>query len=180
MSESTDDIFVSREHIECEACGKNSPQKCCARCHSYYYCSKKCQIAHWREHKPDCTYLKDRREDWEKKEDATPSSNASDTIEGPCAICFEETVTNPVVLDCNHVFCFGCIGQYHYQTRAEDTEDGDEYDAVWLSSCPCCRREIPNAVDQAFQRGRSYYRRAEKEADGSDKQKRCAELALVE
>ena len=33
-----DDIVVDRSCISCDKCGVGSPQKCCARCKSYYYC----------------------------------------------------------------------------------------------------------------------------------------------
>ena len=33
-----DDIVVDRSCIGCDNCGVGSPQKCCSRCGSYYYC----------------------------------------------------------------------------------------------------------------------------------------------
>ena len=33
-----DDIVVDRSCIGCDNCGVGSPQKCCARCKSFYYC----------------------------------------------------------------------------------------------------------------------------------------------
>ena len=39
-----------------------------------------------------------------------PDVGPTDKIDGPCVICLEDTVTNPVTLECGHVFCFGCIG----------------------------------------------------------------------
>ena len=118
-----------------------------------------------------CNWLKENREVWESRADSSlPDGKTTDTVDGPCAICLEETVTNPVVLDCNHVFCFGCIGRYHYE--AEDTEGG--------SLCPLCRREIPDARGNAFERAALYHCRALAEAEGTDKQKKYAELALAE
>ena len=31
-------IVVDRSCISCDNCGIGSPQKCCARCGSFYYC----------------------------------------------------------------------------------------------------------------------------------------------
>lgn len=33
-----DDLVVDRSCISCDNCGVSSPQKCCGRCGSYYYC----------------------------------------------------------------------------------------------------------------------------------------------
>ena len=33
-----DSIVVDRSCIGCDNCGVGSPQKCCARCGSFYYC----------------------------------------------------------------------------------------------------------------------------------------------
>ena len=164
------DVIVSRECIDCDGCGAASPQKCCSRCYSYYYCSKQCQVAHWNEHKSLCKQLKESREQWERRADETPDGEeVSETAEGPCAICLEETVTNPVVMDCNHVFCFGCIGQYSCQTGGHGG-----------SPCPLCRREIPNTIDKTLERAGLYFDRARREAEGSDESKKYAELALAE
>lgn len=38
----------------CAACGKKATGGSCARCHQVSYCSKECQRAHWKVHKPDC------------------------------------------------------------------------------------------------------------------------------
>lgn len=33
-----DNIIIDRSCISCDNCGEDSPQKCCGRCGSYYYC----------------------------------------------------------------------------------------------------------------------------------------------
>ena len=33
-----DNIVLDRSCIGCDNCGVGSPQKCCARCGSFYYC----------------------------------------------------------------------------------------------------------------------------------------------
>jgi hypothetical protein len=46
-----------RKH--CEECGEQSPKlKLCTQCRIVCYCSKKCQVAHWRAgHKQECNFL---------------------------------------------------------------------------------------------------------------------------
>lgn len=39
----------------CEACGKQAVGlRACARCRTVRYCSRKCQAAHWSQHKREC------------------------------------------------------------------------------------------------------------------------------
>ena len=97
-----------------------------------------------------------------------PDGSALDTKEGPCAICLEETITNPVVLPCGHVFCFACVGKY------QQTSESDE------ASCPYCRGEIPDVLDKATERGKLYLGRAMTLPKGSEEQKKYAKLALAE
>jgi len=37
-AEGVDDLVIDRSCITCEKCGVVSPQKCCGRCGSFYYC----------------------------------------------------------------------------------------------------------------------------------------------
>ncbi|TFK26532.1 hypothetical protein FA15DRAFT_667427 [Coprinopsis marcescibilis] len=38
----------------CVKCESTDAAKICARCKTVFYCSKECQTAHWKVHKPDC------------------------------------------------------------------------------------------------------------------------------
>ena len=49
-----------------------------------------------------------------------PDGTVNDTKEGPCAICLEETITNPVILPCAHAFCFSCVGKYQYSSNSKE------------------------------------------------------------
>ena len=75
------------------------PSECISTKYAY---SKECQIQHWKEHKAECRFIKKQYDEWKsssKDKDLTNGS-ALDTKEGPCAICLEETITNPVILPC--------------------------------------------------------------------------------
>ena len=135
------------------------------------YCnnSKECQVQHWKQHKPLCTKLKIRIENWkEASSNNLPDGTPLDTKEGPCAICLEETITNPVDMPCGHAFCFACVGKYQQSTSKS------------AGLCPYCRGEIPNVGVKAAERLRSYGNRARASSNGSKEQKKYAKLALAE
>ena len=98
-----------------------------------------------------------------------PDSSPLDTKEGPCAICLEETITNPVVMPCGHAFCFACVGKYQQSSTSKSA-----------GLCPYCRGEIPSVGVKAAERIRSYSARALSSSKGSEKQKKYAKLAIAE
>ena len=124
-------------------------------------------MKHWKQHKSECTWIKEIHDEWkEGRNIVLPEGTQLDTKEGPCAICLEETITNPVVLPCGHVFCFRCMGSY--QGSSNSTE------------CPYCRGEIPNVGEKAAERMSLYSKRAEASPKGSDECIKYAKLALAE
>ena len=126
-------------------------------------------MQHWKQHKVKCTDIKKIDDNWKEERSKTlPDGSALDTKEGPCAICLEETITNPVVLPCGHAFCFACVGKY------QQTSESDE------ASCPYCRGVIPDVVERSFERGKLYLGRAMTLPKGSEEQKKYAKLALAE
>lgn len=54
----TSDLFklcVNLAYVNiCAHCSKHNCQKKCSRCKKVYYCSEKCQKAHWTKHKTEC------------------------------------------------------------------------------------------------------------------------------
>ena len=88
----------------------------------------------------------------------------------PCAICLEETITNPLTLHCGHSFCLSCLGKHYKQQLSEEEE----------ASCPYCRGEIPNMFDRAVDRLDSYKKRCLSSSMGSSEEKKYAKLALAE
>lgn len=159
-------IAVSRDCVDCDFCGSASPPKCCSQCNSAYYCNRDCQKSHWKQHKYKCRKATESYDNW-KAANSSTEGNATDIVEGPCAICLEDTVTNPVLLDCGHVFCFSCLGQYQL------TPGGDK-------SCPLCKRDLPHVPLQGHDRAQNYFRRALNKPEGSEARKKYAELASAE
>ena len=127
-------------------------------------------MQHWKQHKSECTKIKEQYEDWkEQMNNVLPDNTALDTKEGPCAICLEETITNPVVLPCGHAFCFACVGGYQCSTTSKEG-----------ASCPYCRGEIPDVAERAAERAVLYGKRAHVSSKDSEEQKNYAKLAVAE
>lgn len=41
------------EGYQCEKCHKSATKRC-SKCKSVWYCSRDCQLNHWKDHKPIC------------------------------------------------------------------------------------------------------------------------------
>lgn len=105
-----------------------------------------------------------------------PNSPILETIDEVCAICLEESIHHPVTLDCGHIFCYACLGQYQEDIVLDECIEVDK-----AKACPCCRREISGKVWHASaERSRMYLNRAHKVAKGSTEQKKYAELSFAE
>jgi len=127
-------------------------------------------VQDWKRHKQTCSLLKKQHDLWkEDRSNVLPDSNILDAKEGPCAICLEETISNPVSLPCGHEFCFECIGEYQFSPNSDNP-----------SSCPYCRGEIPNVVKKSLDINLLYTKRAMHSRKGSAEQKKYARLALAE
>ena len=136
-----------------------------------FHNSKECQVQHWKQHKSACTIIKTEHNKWkEAMNNVLPDATVNDTKEGPCAICLEETITNPVVLPCGHAFCFACVGNYQCSSTSKEG-----------ASCPYCRGEIPEVTQRAMERAILYSKRAIlSSANNSEEKKKHAKLALAE
>ena len=101
-------------------------------CHN----SKECQVQHWKQHKSTCTKIKTKHDKWKKAmNNVLPDGTVNDTKEGPCAICLEETITNPVVMPCGHVFCFSFVGKYQQSSTSKER-----------ASCPVADKALDRSI----------------------------------
>ena len=146
---------ICRECITCDGgCGLTNPSNKCARCHLTYYCSKKCQRKHWKEeHREDCEDVNGMRRR------AFPTCTIP--LEGTktdCAICFRETIVDPLVLDCRHAFCFSCLSEYQERTSKYDKQ----------IYCPLCRN--PNAQGAPIAHVLLLATRADKKEPGEERE----------
>ena len=114
--------------------------------------------------------MKNKCDEWKEDRSKTlPNGSPLDTKDGPCAICLEETITNPVTLPCGHEFCFDCVGQYPLSSESDE------------ASCPYCRGEIPDVLDKATEReGHCTWIEHRRHLRGQRNKRNMRKLALAE
>ena len=142
---------ASPEAAECAFCGareghQGAALSKCTRCKATSYCSKPCQLAHWRAgHKVQCVRLEER----------TPQAVSTDKPlmddpklgdEDECPICLELLLgrASACTLPCSHTFHRSCVeGLRSYGIK---------------QVCPMCRKELPPGPDQLFEEAcRAYF-----------------------
>ncbi|GAX23897.1 hypothetical protein FisN_20Hh103 [Fistulifera solaris] len=137
-----EDENTLRRYITCDAehCGQQHPAQRCSNCKTVYYCSRDCQKAAWKRHKVVCHSVEKMKrltavvDDLNQMDDITGISQGNAETAGPCGICLEETIVDPIVFNnCKHAFCYACLIRYQTFSR---TSGG--------ANCPYCRSEIPD------------------------------------
>jgi hypothetical protein len=109
----------------------------CSRCKLVAYCSKACQVAHWKNgHRQACVLVEDRKPPQQKQ-----SKNETQvTIEKPCilcVICLEPLKSSEVcTLPCSHMFHTRCVSNLRSQAASQ--------------VCPLCRTDLPPGPEQAY------------------------------
>jgi tetratricopeptide (TPR) repeat protein len=121
----------------CDACQKEDANLRCSNCHCYYYCSKSCQLEHWKkEHRKECKALAKHMIDFntaDKKMDVFIDKNKEASSQD-CSVCFEQIDINQLQLPCHHVFCLECMVKVNCEVNA--------------LQCPLCRSETDGLVHQ--------------------------------
>jgi TPR repeat protein len=138
--------------------------KKCARCSLVYYCSRDCQRADWKAHKPKCNAAveekaaQDARANKQSRSRAsangsgadvrTSESAVKDAAEEECPICFDLLVDplSPCLEQLAHRCCRVCVEKMR--------EHG-------LPACPLCRAPMQNA-EELFYESVQLYLRAER------------------
>ena len=168
-------VIPSRECANCGAL-ENPPGStfsACARCHLVFYCSRACQVQHWKQkptgHKQFCVTHEERRPP-PRLEHCT--SQARDELSRParagatayadeevdeCAICLDPLVafsSTTCTLPCSHVFHAPCVARLRSFGISE--------------VCPLCRAELPPGPEQLFEEACRLYVPLQKLVVGSD------------
>ena len=159
-NDSEKELIIDRSHIGCDWCGKPGPTKNCSRCMSYYYCNRECQVNHWKNHKEQCAFLKDRCEQY-KDDERIGEELLKDKEEyeqkekEECAICLE-VIELPISLECGHVFCVKCLVEYQTTNLGK-------------GSCPNCRGDMSEIGSVASKQMGVYIERA-KRSHGAERE----------
>ena len=112
--------------------------KACSRCRLVYYCSKPCQLLHWKKggHKRFCVAVGDRKlikSNTTKQIEEIPtkcSQPVSDLVSfDDCAVCLEPLNISACVLACGHVFHHDCVAGVQFFGLSQ--------------KCPLCRSDLP-------------------------------------
>jgi len=136
---------------DCANCGAaegselgQKTHKPCSRCKVTFYCSRDCQVAHWKAgHKAVCVTPAERSVD---KQTSTPVSAAAGLSDqqGECAICLEVmSAATSQSLACKHRFHSTCLAKLR--------------DYGVLEACPLCRSNLPASAQRLYDDACSRY-----------------------
>jgi hypothetical protein len=135
----------------CDGCGKPGAPSKCAGCLRVAYCSKSCQVQHWKKggHKRECKQL---------KVAATPTDQPPIPVEadipggsGPCFICLDgDDEPRPIPLGCA---CRGNAGFAH-PTCVEAATMADGIDSGRWTKYMTCKQEFTGALQLGLARRR--------------------------
>ena len=87
----------------CAGCSGAGASKTCSACSEVKYCSRDCQVAHWKHHKRSCS-----------RKNVKPP--ASTTVISECIFCLDSGDTPPIQSGCA---CRGAAGLAHVSCRAQ-------------------------------------------------------------
>lgn len=146
-----DDVLLgeSRDYIHCdnEDCNKPGARKRCTGCKCAFYCSIACQRADWKsQHKQVCkrmqrqntqTTVAMQADQIDAGGAAAATATTTDTTSDVdvCAICLGPPVAPCPLPDCQHEFCYACLGELQTSAIASSTMPVEEN-----MPCPLCRK----------------------------------------
>ena len=122
----------------CALCESRNAKMRCGGCRVRWYCSKECQVLHWKRggHKQECRAFVQSAAEQAQSDRLANTTGCEEKSERHfdkagteiCAICLE-CPEKPVKLPCSHKFCSTCIDAL--RTRGVQ------------QLCPLCRRPLP-------------------------------------
>ena len=128
-------MFPKKKHYgavrDCANCGSSEGSipgipvhKFCSGCEITFYCSRKCQKAHWKngDHKQVCLKAENRKASKQPQPKEPPVKGEK------CCICLGEMIKEDIIkLDCGHTFHLACIQQLQEKSVQQ--------------VCPLCRAD---------------------------------------
>jgi len=137
-------------------CGKGA-SKICAGCRCHYYCSRECQMSHWKKrgregHKEDCNHVKqiiktvERKQNQREKikEDGDDFDEEGDD-DVQCPICSDVFPPSSMVrlANCGHSFCAPCIHKHQVSLVSPAILEDEFRFLSGTFPCPLCRSDGP-------------------------------------
>ena len=125
----------------CAHCERHEPTlSSCSRCGLVKYCSRDCQRAHWKEHRPLCILKADRIPQPVEIPTWPLGSQKSAGQDEEYAICLDPLVAengSTLTLPCGHVFHGSCVEGLRARGVAK--------------VCPLCRADLPPGPNKLFE-----------------------------
>ena len=135
----------------CSACGKKSNTlKNCTACKCVWYCDKKCQNKHWKEHKKECKRIKKVLDERGGKLDLGEELDVGPLGKLPpreeCSICMHALPLHRMLRTyfscCGKTICGCCDYQHQMQSEKRAAEKGQ---TSVLPTCAFCRTAAPES-----------------------------------
>ena len=132
----------------CSACDKKSKTlKKCNGCKCVWYCDKKCQNKHRKEHKKECRPIKNILDQRGGKLDVGTELDVGPLLDLPpkedCPICMCAFPIHPMLQSyatcCGKTVCASCILQHQMKSGEQQT-------------CPYCRTAVPKSDEEVLVR----------------------------
>ena len=150
--ETTEDDQNEASAKLCSACGKKSDAlKKCIACKCVWYCDKKCQNKHWKEHKTECKLIKKELDQRGGKLDCGTELDVGPIGKLPpreeCPICMHALPINEnlqaYAACCGKSICCGCNFQHQMKSKKRATE---------RATCAFCREPMPRSNEEILVR----------------------------
>ena len=143
----------------CSACGKKSDTaKKCTACKCVWYCDKKCQNKHWKEHKKECKHIKKVLDKRGGKLDSGTEKNLGPLPDLPpreeCPICMRVLPIHARLQRyagcCGKSICGGCSFQHQMKSAERAAEKGQ---TLVSPTCAFCRKPMAQSDEEVLARG---------------------------
>jgi len=153
---------ASSDSQACDNCGSSSNgtilMKACSRCRLVHYCSKECQIIHWKSgHKKTCIPINDRRVNNNNVKQHQLESESSQQTN--CPICLDCLTNTFCTLPCDHTFHAKCIESLRSQKGLNQV-------------CPLCRTDLPPGPEEAYMRACSLFNKSRDHSNFSTRERK--------
>ena len=157
----------------CSACEKKSDTLMkCRACKCVFYCDKKCQNKHWKEHKHECKVIKKELDKRGGKLDVGTELDVAPLGKLPpqeeCPICMRVLPTHGMLQTyapcCGKTICSACDYQHSIKTTEENDKRAQKKQPTVPRTCEFCREPVPKSEAEYLVYLRKRFERKDPEA----------------